>query len=158
MKQFLTNCGGSVPIEFDTNVALAGYLALCIFITVLVHSFRIFDMRALASELDDDLQPLSFFERPDRGLLILTFGMVALVAAAYLGWRLPAEIQRVMEGGELLAFASDTATGPLARAAQVVGATCFLLVALRLMRLSLILTFAVTVMGLAVAAYTYVFG
>ena len=147
-----------MPVELDIDVVLAGYLALCIFITALVHSFRIFDRRALAAELDENLQPLSFFERPDRGLLILAFGMIALVAATYIGWRLPAEIQRVMAGGTIEVFASDVATGPLARGAQVVGATCFLLISLRLMRFSLILTFAFSIMALAVAAYTYVFG
>ena len=147
-----------MPIELDTDVVMAGYLALCILLAVIVHSFRIFDRRALAAELDDDLQPLSFFERPDRGLLILLFGVVALATSAYLGWRLPAEIQRFMQGNEVLALGSDIASGPLARAAQVVGACSFLLIALRLMRLSLIFTFAITMMALAVAAYTYVFG
>lgn len=146
-----------MPIELDTNVVMAGYLALCILLTVIIHSFRVFDRRALAAELDEDLQPLSFFERPDRGLLILLFGAAALVISAYLGWRLPAEIQRFMEGNDVLAIGSDIASGPLARAAQVVGACSFLLIALRLMRLSLIFTFAITMMGLAIAAYTYVF-
>jgi len=147
-----------VPTELDTNVVMAGYLALCILLTVLVHSFRVFDRRALAAELDDDLQPLSFFERPDRGLLILLIGIIALAASAYLGWRLPAEIQRILDGGAVLALGSDIASGPLARAAQVVGACSFMLIALRMMRLSLIFTFAITMMALAVAAYTYVFG
>ncbi len=145
-------------MELDTNLVLAGYLAFCIFLTALVHSFRIFDRRALAAELDENLQPLSFFERPDRALIIIGFGAIALVVAAYIGWRLPAEIQRVMEGGSVQIFAPDIATGPLARGAQVVGAMCFLLIALRLMRLSLILTFAFSVMALAIASYTYVFG
>jgi|GEM_PF-5423731 len=146
-------------MEFDLNadVALAGYLALCILITAIVHSFRFFDRRALAAELDENLQPLSFFERPDRGLLIVGLGIVAMVAAAYLGWRLPAEIQRVMNGAELLAGEADVANGSLGRGAQVVGATCFVLITLRLMRLSLILTFAISLLALAVAAYTYVF-
>ena len=147
-----------IQLDLDTDVVLAGYLALCILLTVIVHSFRVFDRRALAAELDDDLQPLSFFERPDRGLLILFFGTLALATAAYLGWRVPAEIQRFMAGGETQLLASDMATGPLARAAQVVGAASFLLIALRLMRLSLILIFALSMMALAVAAYTYVFG
>ncbi len=142
-------------LELDTDVMLAGYLGLCILLAVIVHSFSIFDKRALATELDDDLNPLSFFERPDRGLLILFFGMLALVVAAYVGWRVPAEIQHFM-GGEGAA-AADIANGPLARAAQVVGAVSFLLIALRLLRLSLILTFALSMMALAVAAYSYVF-
>jgi len=147
-----------VPVEIDTNVILAGYLAMCIFVTVVVHSFRIFDMRALAPEVDDDLQPLSFFERPDRGLIIFAFGTLAIFIAAYLGWRLPADIQRFMAGDGFRILGSDIAIGPLARAGQVIGATCFVLVALRMMRLSLILAFAVTLMALAFAAYTYVFG
>jgi hypothetical protein len=144
-----------MQIVMDTNLMLAGYLGLCILLTVIVHSFSIFDRRALATELDDELNPLSFFERPDRGLLILFFGALGLIVAAYVGWRVPAEIQQFMGRGE--AVASDIASGPLARAAQVVGAICFLLIALRLLRLSLILTFALSVMALAVAAYAYVF-
>jgi len=145
-------------MEIDTDVVLAGYLALCIFITVIVHSFRLFDLRALAAEVDDDLQPLSFFERPDRGLIILAFGTLALVMAGYIGWRLPADIQRFMLDGSIRLVASDIASGPLARAAQVIGATCFILVALRLMRLSLILSFTLSIMALVFAAYSYVFG
>lgn len=145
-------------MEIDTDVVLAGYLALCIFITVVVHSFRLFDMRALAAELDDDLQPLSFFERPDRGLIILAFGGLALLLAAYTGWRLPADIQRLMEGEAIRFAVSEIATGPLARAAQVIGAACFTLIALRLMRLSLILAFTLGMMALVFAAYSYVFG
>ena len=147
-----------MPIELDTDVVLAGYLALCIFLTAVVHAFRAFDFRALAAELDEDSQPLSFFERPDRGLVILAIGALALAVAAYIGWRLPADIQRFMDGRGFALLASDIASGPLARGAQVVGATCFGLIALRLMRLSLILTFAVGVMALAFAAYAYVFG
>jgi len=147
-----------VPFVLDANVILAGYLALCIFITVVIHSFRIFDGRALAAELDNKMQPLSFFERPDRGLLIVILGFIALIGAAYLGWRLPADIQRFLAGGGVQLFGSDIASGALARAAQVVGATCFPLIALRLMRLSLIVTFAIAIMALAIAAYTYVLG
>ena len=145
-------------MEIDTDVVLAGYLALSIFITVVVYSFRIFDFRALAAEVDDDLQPLSFFERPDRGLIILVFGMLALLLAGYVGWRIPADIQRFMADGDVRLVASDVAGGPLARAAQVIGATCFTLIALRLMRLSLILTFTLAIMALVFAAYSYVFG
>lgn len=147
-----------MPLEFDTNVVMAGYLALCILLTVIVYSFRLFDWRALAAELDDDLKPLSFFERPDRGVLILFFGIVSLLISAYFGWRLPAEIQRFMDAGEFLIPGSDIADGPLARAAQVVGAFSFSLIAMRLMRLSLIFTFAITMLALTIAAYTYVFG
>ncbi len=146
-----------MPVEIDTDVVLAGYLASCIFLTVIVHGFSFFDRRALASELDENLNPLSFFERPDRGLVILFFGALSLVVAAYIGWRLPAEIQQIM-GGAGQVSVSDIAEGPLARAAQVVGAVSFLLIALRLMRLSLIVTFALSVMALAIAAYIYVFG
>ncbi len=144
-------------MTFDVNVALAGYLLSCIAVTVVVHAFRFFDRRALAAGLDERLHPLSFFDRPDRGLIIIVVGIVALAAAAYLGWRLPADIQRVMSGAGTALFASDIASGPLARGAQVVGAVCFALLALRLMRLSLILTFACTMLIAAVAAYTYVF-
>lgn len=145
-------------MEFDTDVALAGYLVLCILVTAIVHAFRIFDFRPLAAELDEDLRPLSFFERPDRGLIIIAFGVIALVGAAYIGWRVPADIQRLMAGEPWQLFAPEMATGTLAKGAQVVGATCFLLIALRLMRLSLILAFAFSILLLAFAAYTYVFG
>lgn len=144
-------------MTLDVNVALAGYLLACLVVAVVVHAFRFFDQRALAADLDERLRPLSFFDRPDRGLIVVVVGFLSLLAAAYLGWRLPADIQRMVMEGETALFASEVARGSLARGAQVVGAVCFALVALRLLRFSLILTFACTMLFLAIAAYTYVF-
>lgn len=145
-----------MPFPVTADLALAAYIALCLISVLVVHSFSIFDQRELARELDADLQPVSFFERPDRALLILLFGIMAMGISAYAGWRVPEEIQRLFPAG-LLGVGLEAISEPLARAAQVVGATCFLMMALRMLRLSLIIAFAVTLMMLSVAAYTYVF-
>ncbi len=146
-----------MPFPITPDVAMAAYLGFCILLAVIVYSFRIFDRRELATVLDDELRPLSFFERPDRGLLILVFGAIGLLLAAYLGWQFPSQIQRYMDGGTIQSLLPDMAEGVLGRAAQVVGATTFFLIALRLLRLSLIFAFALTILALAVAAYAYVF-
>lgn len=136
---------------------MAAYLGFCILAAVIVYSFRIFDWRELATVMNEDLRPMSFFERPDRGIIIIVFGAIGLGLSAYLGWQLPAEIQRYMGGGAFRSLLPEMAEGVLGRAAQVVGATTFFLVSLRLLRLSLIVAFALTVLAITVSAYAYVF-
>lgn len=141
-----------------SEMLLAAYLAFCILTTVIVYSFRALDHRPLSSGHDDDYEPVGFFERPDRAIIMLTFGILGVAFLAYLGWRLPQEIQRIAEGqSSFRLFTAVVNLDSLGRGAQVVGAVSFGLIALRLMRFSMMLAFVVTMLALAFAAYGYVF-
>ena len=65
---------------------------------------------------------------------LLVFGGTA--TAALIGWRIPAEIERLYGDGAGFGLIFPNVTMPmLGRAAQVIGALTFALIALRLLRL-----------------------
>ena len=144
-----------------SETLLAAYLALCILTAAIVYSFRRLDNRALAAGpgLEDYDVPEGFFDRPDRALLMMVFGLLGILLFSYLGWRLPQEIQRIAEGQSSFRLFSPVVTlGPLGKAAQVVGGVCMALIALRMIRFAMMLAFVVTMMASAFAAYGYIFG
>ena len=145
----------------NSETLLAAYLALCILTAAIVYSFQRFDSRPVAAGdgVGDYLVSDGFFDRPDRALLMMIFGLLGILLFAYLGWRLPQEIHRIAEGQSSFRLFSPAVTlGPLGKAAQVVGGVCMALIALRMIRFAMMLAFAVTMMASAFAAYGYIFG
>lgn len=137
---------------------LSGYIAACLLAVILVYRLRIFDLRSLRKEREGERRAMDLFERPDLGALvnILVIGGAAL--AIVVGWRIPAEIERIYGGGARFGILfPDVEMTTLGRAAQVVGMISFGMIALRLLRI-LVMFAAVAMLGVGgFAAVDYVF-
>jgi hypothetical protein len=137
---------------------LSGYIAACLVGLVLVYRLGIFDLRSLRRADGDDVRKLDLFERPDLGALvnILVIGGAAL--AIVVGWRIPAEIERIYGSGAHFGILfPDVEMTTLGRAAQVVGMVSFGMIALRLLRI-LVMFAAAAMLGVGgFAAFDYVF-
>lgn len=137
---------------------LSGYIATCLLALVLVYRLRIFDLRSLRRGEGEEVRKLDLFERPDLGALvnILVIGGAAL--AIVVGWRIPAEIERIYGGGARFGILfPDVEMTTLGRAAQIVGMVSFGMIALRLLRI-LVMFAAAAMLGVGgFAALDYVF-
>ncbi|MGB0410858.1 MAG: hypothetical protein ACPGFA_04670 [Pikeienuella sp.] len=137
---------------------LSGYIATCLVALFLVYRLRIFDLRSLRKGEGEDRKAMDLFERPDLGALvnILVIGGAAL--AIVVGWRIPAEIERIYGGGARFGILfPDVEMTTLGRAAQVVGMVSFGMIALRLLRI-LVMFAAAAMLGVGgFAAFDYVF-
>lgn len=137
---------------------LSGYIATCLLALVLVYRLRIFDLRSLRRREGEEQRAMDLFERPDLGALvnILVIGGAAL--AIVVGWRIPAEIERIYGGGARFGILfPDVEMTTLGRAAQIVGMVSFGMIALRLLRI-LVLFAAAAMLGVGgFAALDYVF-
>jgi hypothetical protein len=97
-------------------------------------------------------------DRPDLGALLNLLIIIGTGLAMLVGWRVPAEIERIYGGGASfgLLFPQVEMT-TLGKGAQVIGTVCLGLVALRLLRL-LVYFAAAALIGLGcLAAINYVF-
>ncbi|MEL7000615.1 MAG: hypothetical protein AAFP68_20375 [Pseudomonadota bacterium] len=152
----------------------AAFMASCILLTILVYTVPYFDLRSLrllarrkmqAALSDYDAaggiarpETSDVFERPDLGAILSLLIITGTGLAMLVGWRIPAEIERIYGGGASfgILFPSVEMT-TLGKGAQVVGAVCLGLTALRLLRL-LVVFAAAGMIGLGgIAALNYVF-
>lgn len=137
---------------------LSGYIAACLLAVILVYRLRIFDLRSLRRREGQAETAMDLFERPDLGALvnILVIGGAAL--AIVVGWRIPAEIERIYGGGARFGILfPDVEMTTLGRAAQIVGMVSFGMIALRLLRI-LVMFAAAAMLGVGgFAALDYVF-
>lgn len=141
-----------------SELATAGFILGCVVLTLIFFSVRRLDVSRFADHEDARLTRGSFFEYPSHALLILIFGLVGLIGLAFVGWRIPEEIERIYgAGGAFRLFNPDVTMPTLGRAAQVVGAVCFALMALRLLRPAVFLGLLALLGGLGVFAFAYVF-
>lgn len=161
---------GEAPLTAPT-LHLA-FIAGCLALLVLVYTVPIFDLRSLrrmasrrmakaGSDADKgrDGPVADLLDRPDLGAILNLLVIVGTGLAMLVGWRVPAEIERIYGGGAsfglLFPHVEMTTVG---KGAQVIGAVCLGLVALRLLRL-LVYFAAAALVGLGcVAAVDYVFG
>lgn len=149
------------------------FMATCVVLLIVVYAVPWFDLRSLRrlaarrirkSSIDEDKVEGSdgivadVFDRPDLGAILNLLVILGTGLAMLIGWRVPAEIERIYGAGASfgLLFPSVEMT-TLGKGAQVVGATCLGLIALRLLRL-LVVFAAVGMAGVTgVAAMNYVF-
>ena len=116
------------------------YMAVAVGAAVLIYRSPLFDLRSLRRRagVDEDARatPLDLMERADLSALLNLLVIVGAGLALLIGWRIPAEIERIYGGGAsfglLFPSVDMTMTG---RLAQVVGAVAFGLIALRLLRI-----------------------
>jgi hypothetical protein len=162
---------GDAPLSAPT-LHLA-FIAGCLLLLVLVYTVPIFDLRSLrrmaarrlakaGADAEKDRareRPVAdLLDRPDLGAILNLLVIVGTGLAMLVGWRVPAEIERIYGGGASfgLLFPQVEMT-TLGKGAQVIGAVCLGLVALRLLRL-LVYFAAAALVGLGcVLAIDYVF-
>ncbi len=149
----------------------ASYIAACILVAVLVHKISWLDLRSLkrlseryrrgagtAEPISASASAPDLFERPDLGAMLSLLVIIGTALAALIGWRIPAEIERLYGAGASfgILFPSVEMT-TIGRAAQVVGAICFGLVALRLLRVLVWFAAAGLACTAGAGAVSYVF-
>ena len=97
-------------------------------------------------------------EGPGVGAVMHFMIIVGMLTSALIGWRIPAEIERIYGDGAGFGLFFPNVTMPtIGKLAQVIGALTFALVALRLLRLIVpLMTYVVTI-GLLWLSVEYVF-
>ncbi len=144
----------------------------CVLLLVVIYTVPWFDLRSLRQMArrrmqralsDDDAAggvPLAAdpLDRPDLGAILNLLVIVGTGLAILVGWRVPAEIERIYGGGASfgILFPSVEMT-TLGKGAQVVGAVCLGLIALRLLRLLVVFAAAGMAGVGGLAALNYVF-
>ena len=126
----------------------AGYIFACcmaLFVIWIVPRKRMHGADEPVAGLEDDdpghdrtLLPafLGKLDGPGLGALLHMLVILGTATAALIGWRIPAEIERLYGDGAGFGLIFPNVTMPmLGRAAQVIGALTFALIALRLLRL-----------------------
>ena len=159
-------------IEISAPMLHPAFMVACVLLLIVVYTVPWFDLRSLRrmarrklrENLSDDdaaggvAQPADPLDRPDLGAILNLLVIVGTGLAILVGWRVPAEIERIYGGGASfgILFPSVEMT-TLGKGAQVIGAACLGLVALRLLRL-LVVFAAAGMAGLGgTAALNYVF-
>lgn len=101
----------------------------------------------------------TWIEGAGLGALLHLLVFAGTAMAALIGWRIPAEIERLYGDGAGFGLIFPNVTMPMiGRLAQVVGALTFALIALRLLRLMIPLMAVVAATLLAIFAFQYVAG
>ena len=148
------------------------FMALCVVMLIVVYTVPLFDLRSLKRMArrrmqqalsDNDAaggvpQPEDPLDRPDLGAILNLLVIVGTGLAILVGWRVPAEIERIYGGGASfgILFPSVEMT-TLGKATQVVGAICLGLIALRLLRVLVVFAAAGMAGVGGLAALNYVF-
>ena len=148
------------------------FMVICVLLLVVVYTVPWFDLRSLRQMArrrmqralsDDDAaggvaQAADPLDRPDLGAILNLLVIVGTGLAILVGWRVPAEIERIYGGGASfgILFPSVEMT-TLGKGAQVVGAVCLGLIALRLLRLLVVFAAAGMAGAGGLAALNYVF-
>ena len=148
------------------------FMVVCVLLLVVVYTIPWFDLRSLRQMArrrmqralsDDDAaggvaQAADPLDRPDLGAILNLLVIVGTGLAILVGWRVPAEIERIYGGGASfgILFPSVEMT-TLGKGAQVVGAVCLGLIALRLLRLLVVFAAAGMAGAGGLAALNYVF-
>ena len=98
-------------------------------------------------------------EQPGPGAILRLLVFAGTAVAALIGWRIPAEIERLYGDGAGFGLIFPNVTmPPLGRFAQVLGALTFALIALRLLRFLIPIMALALVLGLSILAIQYVVG
>lgn len=135
------------------------YIGGCVLAALLVCRLRIFDLRSLRGRRgeEDAYSGFDLFERPDIGAVVGLLVIGGTLIAMLIGWRIPAEIERVWGGGARFGLIFPNVEMTTAgRLAQVVGAVCFGLIALRLLRILVLFAAAGLCGGAGLAGVDYV--
>ena len=161
-------------LEVSAPVLHLAFMVGCVLLLIVVYTVPWFDLRSLKRMArrkmqealsDDDAaggvaqaevnDPL---DRPDLGAILNLLVIIGTGLAILVGWRVPAEIERIYGGGASfgILFPSVEMT-TLGKGAQVIGAACLGLVALRLLRLLVVFAAAGMAGVGGTAALNYVF-
>ena len=95
---------------------------------------------------------------PGLGTILHMLVILGTATAGLIGWRIPAEIERIYGDGAGFGLIFPNVTMPMiGKAAQVIGAFTFALIALRLLRLIVPLMSVILILLTIVLAIEYVF-
>ena len=147
----------------SSETALSAYILGVALLLCIVYLARAFDMRNLSGwtrrAYGDDAPRVDIFDRPDLAALFTLLTVVALSLAAYIGWRIPAEIERLF-GARILqpGLIPGVEMSQMGRVAQVAGAIALGLIALRALRPFIVLAGAAAVAFIGLLAVGYVVG
>ena len=101
----------------------------------------------------------AWMEGPGPGAILHLLVFVGTATAALIGWRIPAEIERLYGDGAGFGLIFPNVTMPtIGRLAQVVGALAFALVALRFLRFLIPLIALASIAIVAILAGQYIMG
>jgi hypothetical protein len=160
---------GEAP--FTAPTLHLAFIAVCLALLVVVHTVPIFDLRSIrrivarriaksgADAQKDRERPVAdLLDRPDLGAILNLLVIVGTGLAMLVGWRVPAEIERIYGSGASfgLLFPQVEMT-TLGKGAQVIGTVCLGLVALRLLRILVYFAAAALICLGCVLAINYVF-
>lgn len=162
---------GDAPLTAPT--LHMAFIAGCLALLILVYTVPVFDLRSLRrmaarrmSKAGADAEkggpregPVAdLLDRPDLGAILNLLVIVGTGLAMLVGWRVPAEIERIYGGGASfgLLFPHVEMT-TLGKGAQVIGTVCLGLVAIRLLRILVYFAAAAMILLGCVLAIDYVF-
>ncbi len=110
----------------------------------------------LADDSDNLINILDWFELRGLGTLFHILVLMGALGLAWIGWRLPAEIESFASGNRaMLSEAFPLTDVFIARFAQVFGAICYALIALRSMRYVVPIMAILIALTLGLFAYQY---
>ena len=152
----------------------AGYIGACILALLLAYIAPVWQAARRRKRLENKPKPLaststalveagthaqSWVEGAGFGALLHLLVFAGTALAALVGWRIPAEIERIYGDGAGFGLIFPNVTMPMiGRLAQVVGALTFALIALRLLKLMIPFMAVVAVGLLTLFAFQYVAG
>lgn len=162
------------------NAIYVGYMLVALALLMLVYTQSALDLRGVgqirrlpplmaadeAEYEDEDLERRADYARPeqfmivpraDLAMFIAIFGALGVLLGGLIGFIGPRLIEMSYAGGEIDAF-SWTAAKPLERVAQITGAICFGLIALRMIRVFIALAVFAVLALCAHAAVAYTLG
>ena len=165
--------------DFDSRLQ-AGYIAACLIAMAiaLVPARRMSPMKAKKRKSDNfglaevsghshlrrrateaTAKGRAWMEGPGPGAVIHMLVFVGTATAALIGWRIPAEIERLYGDGAGFGLIFPNVTMPMiGRLAQVIGALTFAIVALRCLKILVPVIAVLSGIALIVVATQYVLG
>lgn len=158
-----------VTQDRDTQLQ-AAYIASCLLLLMVVlfvpksrrgrDEVPVAGLNPAADKADRKLLPrvMRNLDGPGLGAILHLLVILGTATAALIGWRIPAEIERIYGDGAGFGLIFPNVTMPtIGKAAQVIGAATFALCALRLLRIIVPLIALVSIALVAVLAFEYVF-
>lgn len=160
--------------EFDAQLQLA-YIVFCLFLLIIVFYLparrrrlqkKMSTLRRKSIEFEPDPEDAKMSARmikamhgPGSGAILHLMVILGAATCALIGWRIPAEIERIYGDGAGFGLIFPNVTMPtIGKLAQVVGAATFGACSLRMLRLLVPLMTVLVIVGLALAAVQYVSG
>ena len=167
MSEFIASLGTDLDVQLQS-----GYIACCLILVLIVfawpawrrskrhkHGAAMGEGGEEAVQANPKSKVLTVLEGPGSGAILHMLILAATAICALIGWRIPAEIERIYGEGAGFGLIFPNVTMPtIGKLAQVIGAVTLGLVCLRLLRLIVPLISVVLLALLTLLAIEYVTG